>query len=428
MSEHWQTVPLGSVVRFYSGTGFPERFQGFTNGDIPFFKVSDMSREGNEVCLQAANNYVSGDLVRREGWRLVPAGSIAFAKVGAALLLNRRRKLTCDCLVDNNMMAVEPQAGVSTDWIYWQLQRVDFGCIVQDGALPSINQGQVAAIGIPQADTAEQLQVSSLLNDLDTTIRQTEAIIEKLKQVKQGLLYDLLTRGIDANGELRATQSQAPHLYKDSPLGWIPLSWSCTRLAELADVTVAYVGPTNPFYTSQEHGVLFLRTGNITERGIELDDVRWVTKAFHRIQQKSALHDGDVVVSRVGYTGTAAVVGALGDTNAANMIIIRPQPKLSAQWVRRLFGMDIFGRQVSGFTAGSAQPVLNIQLVERLLTPTPPLQEQTRILEVLEAVDQRIDAERAARDKLQLQKSGVMDDLLTGRVRVTPLLDAATRP
>jgi len=69
---------------------------------------------------------------------------------------------------------------------------------------------------------AEQAKIAQILDTLDTTIRQTEAIIAKLKQVKQGLLHDLLTRGIDANGELRPPQSEAPHLYRASPLGLIP--------------------------------------------------------------------------------------------------------------------------------------------------------------------------------------------------------------
>jgi len=68
----------------------------------------------------------------------------------------------------------------------------------------------------------QQQAIAEILDTLDTTIRQTEAIVEKLKQVKQGLLHDLLTRGIGANGELRPLQSQAPHRYKESPLGWIP--------------------------------------------------------------------------------------------------------------------------------------------------------------------------------------------------------------
>ena len=67
--------------------------------------------------------------------------------------------------------------------------------------------------------------IAAVLDTLDTAIHETEAIIAKLKAVKQGLLHDLLTRGIDANGELRPPQAEAPHLYKESPLGWIPKEW-----------------------------------------------------------------------------------------------------------------------------------------------------------------------------------------------------------
>ncbi len=69
-----------------------------------------------------------------------------------------------------------------------------------------------------------------VLDTLDTAIHETEAIIAKLKAVKQGLLHDLLTRGIDANGELRPPQAEAPHLYKQSPLGWIPKEWETSSV------------------------------------------------------------------------------------------------------------------------------------------------------------------------------------------------------
>lgn len=278
-----------------------------------------------------------------------------------------------------------------------------------------------APIEIP-SQLHEQRLIAQILDTLDTAIRETEAIIAKLKAVKQGLLHDLLTRGIDANGEPRPPQAEAPHLYKQSPLGWIPKEWGCAPLREYAGVTVAYVGPTNPFYTDQEHGILFLRTGNITDDGIDLSDVRWVTKAFHLAQKKSALLEGDVVVSRVGYTGTASVVGGLGDVNAANMIIIRPLQVLHPQWVRRLFGADAYIKQVSGFTAGSAQPVLNIDLVYRLITPLPPTSEQALIIERLDASDFRIKSERAELAAMCALKAGLMDDLLTGRVRVSGIL------
>src|SRR5690554_5307554 len=137
MSEIWPISSLGELVTFYGGVGFPEHLQGNTSGEVPFFKVSDMSRKGNARFLETANNYVSESLVRSLSWRTAPANSVVFAKVGAALLLNRRRQLVRQSLLDNNMIAASTNSAVSNDWIYWQLQLVDFADFVQVGALPS---------------------------------------------------------------------------------------------------------------------------------------------------------------------------------------------------------------------------------------------------------------------------------------------------
>lgn len=83
---------------------------------------------------------------------------------------------------------------------------------------------------VPEVPSAQQQKIAQILDTLDTAIHETEAIIAKLKAVKQGLLHDLLTRGIAANGELRPPQAEAPHLYKESPLGWIPIEWDAPKL------------------------------------------------------------------------------------------------------------------------------------------------------------------------------------------------------
>lgn len=91
---------------------------------------------------------------------------------------------------------------------------------------PALNDSDVRCLKIFLPSYGEQQRVSQVLDTLGTAIHETEAIIAKLKAVKQVLLHDLLTRGIDANGELRPPQAEAPHLYKESPLGWIPQEWA----------------------------------------------------------------------------------------------------------------------------------------------------------------------------------------------------------
>src|SRR5687768_15666788 len=94
VQDDWVETQLGGHAVLQGGFGFPEVLQGRTDGAIPFFKVSDMTRPGNDVELRHAKNYVSRALAVQRGWKLFPTNTVVFAKVGAALLLNRRRILS----------------------------------------------------------------------------------------------------------------------------------------------------------------------------------------------------------------------------------------------------------------------------------------------------------------------------------------------
>ncbi len=71
----------------------------------------------------------------------------------------------------------------------------------------------------------QQRRIAEILSTLDETIEQTEALIAKYQQIKAGLMHDLFTRGVTPDGKLRPTRAEAPQLYKESPLGWIPKEW-----------------------------------------------------------------------------------------------------------------------------------------------------------------------------------------------------------
>ena len=87
LPDGWELVKLSDVGTFKSGSGFPLNAQGKTSGRYPFFKVSDFSNDGNERSLNGANHYIDEDDRRRIGARVFPAGTIAFAKIGAAIFL-----------------------------------------------------------------------------------------------------------------------------------------------------------------------------------------------------------------------------------------------------------------------------------------------------------------------------------------------------
>ena len=110
----------------------------------------------------------------------------------------------------------------------------------------------------------QQRKIARILTTLDNVIAQTEALIAKYQAIKQGLMHDLFTRGVDATGKLRPPQSEAPELYKQSELGWIPKEWEVVRLAEIAEVGRGKFTPrprNDPKYYGGQYP--FIQTGNI---------------------------------------------------------------------------------------------------------------------------------------------------------------------
>ncbi|WP_081760108.1 restriction endonuclease subunit S [Pseudoxanthomonas suwonensis] len=204
--KEWEQAYLGAKVEFFGGYAFPERCQGQSEGEVPFFKVSDQSNPGNERDLRVANNYVSRELARKQGWKLLPEGGVAFAKVGAALLMNRRRLLAQDSLVDNNMMVATGGDEVHSTWLYWFLQTIDFGKIVQDGALPSVNQGQLGALPASFPKLEEQREIADRLNRLDGILDMEQICLEKSRQLKTALMDDLLTGRVRVTPLLQEAQ------------------------------------------------------------------------------------------------------------------------------------------------------------------------------------------------------------------------------
>ena len=167
-----------------SGVGFPDTEQGGSSG-TPFFKVSDMNNDGNENEMNVANNYVTDAQIAARRWspiEEVPA--IFFAKVGAAVMLNRKRLCRFPFLLDNNTMAYSlGKDQWDADFAKALFETVDLTSLVQVGALPSYNAGDVEAMEIMLPDVSEQHQIGAYFRLLDNliTLHQREQLNTNLE-------------------------------------------------------------------------------------------------------------------------------------------------------------------------------------------------------------------------------------------------------
>ena len=194
----WTHGVLGDICSFTAGSAFKPEHQGSTEGDYPFIKVSDMNLAGNEVFIQSANNYVSKAQQSDMKAKLHPLGATVFAKIGVALISNRRRLLTTPTIIDNNLMSANPAEGKSGAYfVYSLLSTIDFNALVSGTALPYLNVSDLKKIPIvrPPYDVgfAYDRKASSIFSMMQGLAAQSSTLAD----TRDNLLPKLLSGEIE---------------------------------------------------------------------------------------------------------------------------------------------------------------------------------------------------------------------------------------
>ena len=187
----WEQRKLGELGKARSGIGFPDAEQGGKEG-VPFYKVSDMNNVGNEHEMVAANNHVTREQIARKGWKPIDeVPAIFFAKVGAAVLLNRKRLCRFPFLLDNNTMAYSIDgSALDADFAITLFDTIDLTSLVQVGALPSYNSGDVEDIDVVIPEMSEQRKIGTYFKRIDSLITLHHRKLNRTQIcIKRSFLY-----------------------------------------------------------------------------------------------------------------------------------------------------------------------------------------------------------------------------------------------
>lgn len=137
--EHWEVKRLKDVGSLMAGAGFPHEFQGIEDEKYPFFKVGDLANSSDGRKMIRGEHSISRKTASILRARIIPPNAIIYAKIRAALLLNRRRITAIPCCIDNNMTAFVPTAGkIDTTFSFYWFSTLDFGEFTNPGAVPSL--------------------------------------------------------------------------------------------------------------------------------------------------------------------------------------------------------------------------------------------------------------------------------------------------
>ena len=280
-----------------------------------------------------------------------------------------------------------------------------------------MNSQFVKAVDIPYQIPPKQRKVARILQTIDQAIEKTEALIEKYQQIKAGLMHDLFTRGIGADGQLRPPREQAPELYQQTPIGWIPKEWKIWRLDELT----ARIGDgihTTPVYSSDSE--FYFINGNNLENGLIrigrstlCVDKKEYLKHYIPLDENTILYSINGTIGNIALYQNELVI--LGKSAAYIKCSGNVHTKfifhfLQSEYVKRFYVKEMTGSTIS-----------NLSLTAIRATPVyAPLQnsEQQLVVDRLDSIETKIIYEQKKLKKLKKQKSGLMHDLLTGKVQV----------
>lgn len=195
---HWQVRRLKDVGTLTGGAGFPHEFQNAQGEELFFYKVGDLAKSEDGIHLTSAPHTIDRETAAKLRAAVIPPDAILYAKIGAALLLNRRRISTANCCIDNNMTAwiVDPSK-VLPLWGFFWMSTLDFGEHTNPGAVPSLSEGYQSILPIALPPLEEQQAIVDQLvietNAIDLTVKKTGEAIERLREYRTAIITNAVT-------------------------------------------------------------------------------------------------------------------------------------------------------------------------------------------------------------------------------------------
>jgi type I restriction enzyme S subunit len=418
--DGWTKGTLGELCSIEIGgtpsRSKPEYWDSAKDTSNRWVSIKDLNKR--IVCRTAEQITDLG--VRNSNVKQQPKGTVLLS---FKLSIGRVAFAGCD-LYTNEAIAGLRSEELTPEFLFYGLQQWDLLQNV-DQAIKgaTLNKDKLKKIEFVYPESqVEQAKIAELLSTLDRAIEQTEALIAKQQRIKTGLMQDLLTKGIDEDGNIR---SEATHAFKDSPLGRIPVEWDALPLSKLVDEPITYgivqAGP------HQEGGVPYIRTGDMSGDKINRAQLLCTTSVIAKAYKRSEVQPGDIVFALRATVGK--VLPITDDLAGANLTQgtakVSPSNDVDSAFLLWALRTEAVLRSIQLVQKGTTFAEITLSDLRQINIALPrSLVEQQQIARDLNACFDLLKRYNEQSEKLQSLKRGLMHDLLTGKRRVTELLES----
>lgn len=277
---------------------------------------------------------------------------------------------------------------------------------------PAINSADVKRLLIPNLSPGEQERAGEIIGTFDEAIEQTEALIAKTEEMNAALMHDLFTRGVTADGQVRPPRQEAPQLYKESQLGWVPREWDVQPIRVIFRRRVERGRPGLP-----------VMAVTMTDGLVPREDVDRRVESKLTPEQHLFVAEGDVAYNMMrmwqGVLGRAAYDCLVSPA----YVVMTPTEKLESRFAEGLLSLPESIAKFKRMSYGVVDDRLRLyarDLARIELAFPVRLEEQETIANRRDAIGEQTASLKAELRKILQLRSGVLEDILTGRVPVAP--------
>ena len=386
LPEDWEVRKLGELGEVKMCKRI---FQHQTSefGDIPFFKIGTFGKEPDAfITRKLFEDFKNRFSYPKKGEILISAAGT----IGRTVIYNGEESY----FQDSNIVWIENKEQIiSNELLKYILEEIKYN--TEGGTIQRLYNSILKNTKFICPPLPEQEAIAEALSDADTWIESLEQLIAKKRLIKQGAMQELLSPKED---------------------------WEVRKLGEMTQLITKGTTPTSVGFEFTESGINFIKVESLTKNGtIENDKVAFISERCNDVLSRSQIKDGDILFSIAGALGRVAIVKSEivpANTNQALGIITLKENTIDKHYLYYFFNKNDFQQMLNTISVTGAQPNLSLQNLNEFEIIFPSLDEQTRIATILSDMDAELEALEGQLGKARKVKQGMMQELLTGRVRL----------
>ena len=396
--REWQIAKIKKLFNVVTGTTPSTKIKEYwENGSINWITPQDLSKLKERIWISESERKISEKALRDYHLTLMPKGSIIIstrAPVGYVAVLQAPATFNQGC---KGLIPINRESIVPEYYAYFLIKIKPMLEAKSGGStFKELSKQMLEDIYVPFPPLEEQWGIAEVLSSVDNAIETVERLIEKLERIKQGLMQELLTRGIGHKE------------FKETSIGKMPKEWQVVKLSEISTIIMGQSPPSST-YNDDGVGLPFLQ-GKAEFGRIYPKPVKYTSKPLKIVEK------GDLLIS---------VRAPVGDVNIAPFKLcigrglagIHFNPN-KADTLFYFYYFQSAKPRLEALGKGSTFRAITKKELESILVPLPPLEEQRRIASTLKSIDDWIEVEEKRKELLENSKRGLMNLLLTGKVRV----------